>query len=150
MLCKVKQIITLTDVTEITITRLAMRLKYFCFNKIQAVKQENASQLCTMFLLLVVFVSQDSSSVKTRVNCCVLLSEGLLNVIVYSAPDDPKKFNRGFAFLDYDSHKSASAARRTIASTRMHVWGSEVIVEWAEPQEEPDEETMSKVLECVL
>jgi len=72
-------------------------------------------------------------------------TEGLLNVIVYSAPDDPKKFNRGFAFLDYDSHKSASAARRTIASTRMHVWGSEVIVEWAEPQEEPDEETMSKV-----
>jgi hypothetical protein len=73
-------------------------------------------------------------------------AEGLVNVIVYSAPDDPKKFNRGFAFLDYDSHKSASAARRAIASTRLHVWGSEVIVEWAEPQEEPDEETMSKVL----
>jgi RNA recognition motif-containing protein len=72
-------------------------------------------------------------------------TEGLVSVIVYSAPDDPKKLNRGFAFLDYDSHKSASAARRTIASTRLHIWGSEIIVEWAEPQEEPDEETMSKV-----
>lgn len=76
----------------------------------------------------------------------MLGTEGLVNVIVYSAPDDPKKFNRGFAFLDYDSHKSASAARRAINSTRLHVWGSEVIVEWAEPQEEPDEETMAKVL----
>ena len=68
-------------------------------------------------------------------------------MIVYNSPDDPSKFNRGFAFLDYDSHKSASAARRTIVSTRLQVWGSEVIVEWAEPQEEPDAETMSKV--CV-
>ena len=67
-------------------------------------------------------------------------------MIVYNSPDDPSKFNRGFAFLDYDSHKSASAARRTITSTRLQVWGSEVIVEWAEPQEEPDAETMSKVV----
>jgi len=73
-------------------------------------------------------------------------AEGLVDVIVYNSPDDPSKFNRGFAFLDYDSHKSASAARRTITSTRLQVWGSEVIVEWAEPQEEPDEETMSKVV----
>lgn len=77
---------------------------------------------------------------------CGCYAEGLVDVIVYNSPDDPSKFNRGFAFLDYDSHKSASAARRTITSTRMQVWGSEVIVEWAEPQEEPDEETMSKVL----
>jgi len=76
-------------------------------------------------------------------------AEGLVEVIVYNSPDDPSKFNRGFAFLDYDSHKSASAARRTITSTRLQVWGSEVIVEWAEPQEEPDEETMSKVI-CQL
>jgi len=79
--------------------------------------------------------------------CCVCCAEGLVNIIVYSSPDDPSKFNRGFAFLDYDSHKSASAARRIIVSTRMQVFGSEVIVEWAEPQEEPDEETMSKVCE---
>lgn len=71
-------------------------------------------------------------------------------MIVYNSPDDPSKFNRGFAFLDYDSHKSASAARRTITSTRLQVWGSEVIVEWAEPQEEPDEETMSKVVHQLL
>jgi len=76
-------------------------------------------------------------------------AEGLVDVIVYSSPDDPSKFNRGFAFLDYDSHKTASAARRAIASTRLQVWGSEVIVEWAEPQEEPDAETMSKVVSYV-
>ena len=78
-------------------------------------------------------------------NAVFCYAEGLVDVIVYNLPDDPSKFNRGFAFLDYDSHKTASAARRTIVSTRLQVWGSEVIVEWAEPQEEPDEETMAKV-----
>jgi len=81
---------------------------------------------------------------------CGCWAEGLVDVIVYNSPDDPSKFNRGFAFLDYDSHKTASAARRTIVSTRLQVWGSEVIVEWAEPQEEPDAETMAKVWLVVI
>lgn len=66
-------------------------------------------------------------------------------MIVYNSPDDTIRKNRGFAFLDYDSHKSASAAKRTIGAGRVRVWGSEVYVDWAEPQDEPDDETMSKV-----
>ena len=27
----------------------------------------------------------------------------------------------------------------------MQVWGCDIIVDWADPQEEPDEQTMSKV-----
>ncbi|CAD5113392.1 DgyrCDS2564 [Dimorphilus gyrociliatus] len=73
------------------------------------------------------------------------LTEGLREVIVYAFPDDPKKKNRGFAFLEYDTHKSASGAKRKLASGRIRVWGSEIIVDWADPQDEPDEETMAKV-----
>lgn len=72
-------------------------------------------------------------------------NEGLQDVIIYSSPDDPKKKNRGFAFLEYDTHKSASLAKRRLSSMRIKVWGCDIIVDWADPIEEPDEETMSKV-----
>ena len=34
----------------------------------------------------------------------VVLTAGLVEVIIYSSPDDKKK-NRGFCFLEYESHK---------------------------------------------
>jgi len=73
------------------------------------------------------------------------LTDNLQEVIVYSSPDDPKKKNRGFAFLQYDTHKAASLAKRRLATGRIKVWGCDIIVDWADPQEEPDHDTMSKV-----
>lgn len=72
-------------------------------------------------------------------------TDGIVDVIIYNSPDDVKKKNRGFAFLEYDSHKSASMAKHRIGSGYTRVWGCDIIVDWADPQEEPDEETMSKV-----
>ncbi|XP_017798252.1 PREDICTED: heterogeneous nuclear ribonucleoprotein R isoform X2 [Habropoda laboriosa] len=69
---------------------------------------------------------------------------GLTEVIIYSSPDDKKK-NRGFCFLEYESHKAASLAKRRLGTGRIKVWGCDIIVDWADPQEEPDEQTMSKV-----
>ena len=69
---------------------------------------------------------------------------GLSEVIVYSSPDDRKR-NRGFCFLEYESHKAASLAKRKLSTARTKVWGCDILVDWADPQEEPDEETMSKV-----
>uniref|UniRef100_A0A0A1WPS9 Heterogeneous nuclear ribonucleoprotein Q n=1 Tax=Zeugodacus cucurbitae TaxID=28588 RepID=A0A0A1WPS9_ZEUCU len=69
---------------------------------------------------------------------------GLIEVIIYSSPDDKKK-NRGFCFLEYESHKAASLAKRRLGTGRIKVWGCDIIVDWADPQEEPDEQTMSKV-----
>lgn len=69
---------------------------------------------------------------------------GLTEVIIYSSPDDKKK-NRGFCFLEYESHKSASLAKRRLSTGRIKVWGCDIIVDWADPQEEPDEQTMAKV-----
>ena len=34
------------------------------------------------------------------------IASGLIDVIIYASPDDQKKKNRGFAFLEYDTHKS--------------------------------------------
>lgn len=70
--------------------------------------------------------------------------DGLVEVIIYSSPDDRKK-NRGFCFLEFDSHKNASAAKRKLTSAGMKLFKSDILVDWADPQEEPDEETMSKV-----
>ena len=69
---------------------------------------------------------------------------GLSEVIVYTSPDDRKK-NRGFCFLEYDSHKSASLAKRKLSTGRTKVWACDILVDWADPQEEPDTDTMSKV-----
>ena len=85
--------------------------------------------------------------------CCMhaalLLTDGITDVIIYNSPDDIKKKNRGFAFLEYDSHKSASMAKHRIGNGYTRVWGCDIIVDWADPQEEPDEETMSKVVGAV-
>ncbi|XP_023338204.1 heterogeneous nuclear ribonucleoprotein R [Eurytemora carolleeae] len=69
---------------------------------------------------------------------------GLCEVIIYSSPDDKKK-NRGFCFLEYDSHKAASLAKRRLGTGRIKVWSCDIIVDWADPQDEPDEYTMAKV-----
>lgn len=72
------------------------------------------------------------------------MSAGLREVIIYSSPDDKKK-NRGFCFLEYESHKAASLAKRRLETGRVKVWNCDIIVDWADPQEEPDEQTMSQV-----
>ena len=79
-------------------------------------------------------------------NSTILFAEGVTDVIIYSSPDDSKKKNRGFAFLEYESHKAASLAKRRLSSGRIRVWGCDIIVDWADPIEEPDSDTMSKVM----
>lgn len=73
------------------------------------------------------------------------LTEHLTDVIIYSSPDDSKKRNRGFAFLEYSTHKDASVAKRRIGNGRTRVFGCDIIVDWADPQEEPDHDVMNKV-----
>ena len=51
---------------------------------------------------------------------CQLLAAGLGEVIIYSSPDDNKK-NRGFCFLEYESHKAASLAKRRLGTGRTKV-----------------------------
>ncbi|XP_065316371.1 putative uncharacterized protein DDB_G0282133 isoform X2 [Gordionus sp. m RMFG-2023] len=106
------------------------------------------------------------------------LTDGLVDVIVYSTPGEKRK-NRGFCFLQYESHLAASVAKKRLTNN-LHsninptglgpgpyyynlgnnnaptgnlnynwpfkrVWNCDIIVEWAQVQEEPPQETMAKV-----
>ena len=88
--------------------------------------------------------------------CCYFVffshnyTEGLTEVIVYQNPADPTKKNRGFAFLEYDSHKNASSAKRKLGSGRCRVWGCDLIIDWADPQEEPSDDIMATVIAKLL
>ncbi|XP_037069856.1 probable RNA-binding protein 46 isoform X2 [Pollicipes pollicipes] len=72
------------------------------------------------------------------------VTEGVVDVIVYSSVTDKSK-SRGFAFVEYKNHKAAAMARRKLIPGRIQLWGQTIAVDWAEPEPDVDEETMSKV-----
>ncbi|KAL5112108.1 APOBEC1 complementation factor [Taenia crassiceps] len=72
------------------------------------------------------------------------VTEGVQDVIVYPSVVD-KTRNRGFAFVEYENHKAAAMARRKLIPGRIHLWGHQVAVDWAEPEREVDDDVMSKV-----
>ena len=69
-----------------------------------------------------------------------------MDVIVYPSASDKTK-NRGFAFVEYDSHRSAAMARRKLMNGRVQLWGHSIAVDWAEPELEVAAEIMSQVSE---
>ncbi|XP_069693784.1 probable RNA-binding protein 46 [Periplaneta americana] len=70
--------------------------------------------------------------------------EGISDVILYSSMVDKRK-NRGFAFVEFMNHRAAAMARRKLIPGRLLLWGFELQIDWAIPEPEVDEETMSKV-----
>ncbi|XP_062858711.1 APOBEC1 complementation factor isoform X2 [Trichomycterus rosablanca] len=72
------------------------------------------------------------------------VTEGVVEVIVYPSAADKNK-NRGFAFVEYESHRAAAMARRKLLPGRIQLWGHAIAVDWAEPEVEVDEDTMSTV-----
>lgn len=76
------------------------------------------------------------------------VTEGVMDVIVYPSASDKSK-NRGFAFVEYESHRSAAMARRKLMNGRVDLWGHNIAVDWAEPELEVDEEIMAQVTEVL-
>jgi len=101
----------------------------------------NVSEPKTRLFLGNIPKSKDKEEIEEELR---KLTAGLREVIIYSSPDDKKK-NRGFCFLEYESHKAASLAKRRLETGRIKVWSCDIIVDWADPQEEPDDDTMSQV-----
>ena len=56
-----------------------------------------------------------------------------------------KTKNRGFAFVEYSSHRDAAMARRKLMTGKIQLWGHQIAVDWAEPEQEVDEEIMDQV-----
>lgn len=72
------------------------------------------------------------------------VTEGVIDAIVYPSITDKTK-NRGFAFVEYESHRAAAMARRKLLPGRIQLWGQPIAVDWAEPEQEVDEDVMAKV-----
>jgi len=73
------------------------------------------------------------------------LTVGVLDIILYPSQADKSK-SRGYMFVEYESHKAAAMARRKLTQGIVSVCGQELgQVDWAEPEHEVDEETMSNV-----
>ncbi|XP_035681614.1 APOBEC1 complementation factor-like [Branchiostoma floridae] len=72
------------------------------------------------------------------------VTEGVVDVIVYPSATDKTK-NRGFAFVEYESHRAAAMARRKLIPGRIQLWGHQIAVDWAEPEVEVDEDIMKSV-----
>lgn len=77
---------------------------------------------------------------------------GIVDVILYKNSFD-RKLNRGFAFIEFTSHRAAAMARRALVPGCVKLWDQEVMVDWAEPEPDIDDEQMKKVfflLICIL
>nr|XP_046236077.1 probable RNA-binding protein 46 [Scatophagus argus]XP_046236078.1 probable RNA-binding protein 46 [Scatophagus argus] len=72
------------------------------------------------------------------------VTDGVVDVIVYPSSTDKSK-NRGFAFVEYESHKAAAMARRKLIPGTFQLWGHTIQVDWAEPEKDVDEEVMQRV-----
>lgn len=60
-----------------------------------------------------VCVSQISVSAPPPLRLCIQVTDGVVDAIVYPSTTD-KNRNRGFAFVEYESHKAAAMARRKL------------------------------------
>lgn len=72
------------------------------------------------------------------------VADEVVSAIVYPSVADKTK-NRGFAFVEFESHRAAAMARRKLLPGRIQLWGQPIAVDWAEPEQEVDEDVMSKV-----
>ncbi|XP_028165828.1 probable RNA-binding protein 46 [Ostrinia furnacalis] len=69
---------------------------------------------------------------------------GIVDVILYKNCFD-RRLNRGFAFVEFTSHRAAAMARRALIPGCVKIWDQEVMVDWAEPEPDIDDEQMKKV-----
>ena len=72
------------------------------------------------------------------------VTDSVVDVIVYPSAQDKTK-NRGFAFVEYTTHRDAAMARRKLMTGKIQLWGHQIAVDWAEPEQEVDEEIMDQV-----
>lgn len=69
-------------------------------------------------------------------------SPGVVDVVIHGCPDNAK--NPGFAFIEYESHRAASRARKILIPAEIKLFNCEIEYDWA-PEPEFDPETMKWV-----
>lgn len=89
---------------------------------------------------------------KTRSEILEELSSrvsGIVDVILYTNSFD-RRLNRGFAFVEFTSHRAAAMARRALVPGCVKIWDHNLMVDWAEPEPDVDDEQMMKVSQFVF
>jgi len=73
------------------------------------------------------------------------LTDGVTAVCIYSSYSDKSK-TRGYAFVEYLTHRHAALARRKLVPGRNYLFEQEIErVDWAEPEHEVDPDIMARV-----
>ncbi|XP_022113249.2 probable RNA-binding protein 46 isoform X1 [Pieris rapae] len=69
---------------------------------------------------------------------------GMVRVIMYKNCFN-RNHNRGYAFAEFVSHRAAAMARRVLVPGCIRMWNRDIMVDWAEPEPEVEDEEMSRV-----
>ncbi|XP_026751323.2 probable RNA-binding protein 46 [Galleria mellonella] len=69
---------------------------------------------------------------------------GIVDVILYKNCFN-RQMSRGFAFVEFTSHRAAAMARRTLVPGCVKIWDQDLMVDWAEPEPDVDDDQMKKV-----
>ena len=72
------------------------------------------------------------------------VTDGIVDVIMYPSAANKSK-NRGFAFVEYSSHRAAAMARRKLIPGRIQLFGHQIAVDWAKLEKDVDEDVMNGV-----
>lgn len=86
--------------------------------------------------------------VKTREELKTSLEkyvQGIVDVIMYPSRDNPRE-NRGYAFIEFESHSQAAMARRNLSPGALILWNVPILVDWADPIPDVDPAIMSQVI----
>ncbi|KAL3884593.1 hypothetical protein ACJMK2_024724 [Sinanodonta woodiana] len=75
------------------------------------------------------------------------ITPGIKDVSVYCTPEmqENNLKNKGYCFVEYEDHRQASTAKENLKKDGSSLFGHDIIVHWAEPRAELDDEFMSKV-----
>lgn len=72
------------------------------------------------------------------------LVPGIVDVVMYPSFQNHSQ-NRGYVFLEFDSHHSAALARRALIPGPPTSFGDKLKVDWAEPEPSVEEDIMKQV-----
>ncbi|GJQ69202.1 hypothetical protein Trydic_g5049, partial [Trypoxylus dichotomus] len=70
--------------------------------------------------------------------------DGIVDVIMYPSMEN-KNQNRGYAFIEFESHRHAAMARRNLSPGSLILWNVPILVDWAEPLPDVDPLIMAQV-----
>ncbi|XP_073995934.1 APOBEC1 complementation factor-like isoform X2 [Rhodnius prolixus] len=76
-------------------------------------------------------------------NVLRLYTDDIKQIFIYYSLSD-KTQNRGFCFVEYENHRAACLARRRFFTTGIPEW-PDIVIDWAIPEEDVDEEVMKSV-----